>query len=107
MSEPDDLDAIVTELNAGAPRARASNEQIARLHAWLGQVVEQSASDLLLVPGAAPSLRVDGLVVPLLEGPLGGEEIEDAVLPALALFREFRARFVCFVSFRAFRAFRD
>ena len=54
-------------------------EQTARLRGWLEQVVERSASDLLLVPGAPPSLRVDGVVVPLLEGPLGGEEIEDAV----------------------------
>ena len=33
--------------------------------------------------GAPPSLRVDGAVEPLPEGPLGGEEIEDAVAPAL------------------------
>src|SRR4051812_18060622 len=84
MSEPDDLDALVTELNAGVPRARTSDGQIARLLAWLEQALERSASDLLLVPGAPPSIRVDGAVAPLLEGPLGGEEIEDAVLPALA-----------------------
>jgi twitching motility protein PilT len=82
--DPDDLDAIVTELNAGAPQVRSSNEQVARLSSWLEEVVGRSASDLLLVPGASPSLRVDGLVVPLLEGPLSGEEIEDAVVPALA-----------------------
>jgi twitching motility protein PilT len=84
MSRPDDLDALVTELNAGAPQARRAGEETARLRSWLGQVLERSASDLLLVPGAPPSLRIDGQVVPLLEGPLGGEEIEDAVAPALA-----------------------
>ena len=84
MSNPDDLDALVTELNAGVPRTRPPDEQTARLRSWLGQVVERSASDLLLVPGAPPSLRLDGVVVPLLEGPLGGEEIEEAVVPALA-----------------------
>jgi twitching motility protein PilT len=84
VSDADDLDALVTELNAGAPQPRPSPGQVARLHAWLEQVLERSASDLLLVPGAPPALRIDGLVVPLLEGPLGGEEIEDAVLPALA-----------------------
>src|SRR3954468_5809780 len=93
MSDEDDLDALVTELNAGAPQPRPLEGQIARLHAWLEHVLMRSASDLLLVPGAPPSLRIDGLVVPLLEGPLGGEEIEDAVLPALApharrLYRE-------------------
>ena len=49
-------------------------------------MVERSASDLLLVAGAPPSLRVDGAVValePPFGGPLGSEEIEDAVLPAL------------------------
>jgi hypothetical protein len=84
MSEPDDLDALVIELNAGAPKARSTDEQTVRLRSWLEQAVQQAASDLLLVPGAPPSLRIDGQVVALLEGPLGGEEIEDAVTPALA-----------------------
>ena len=88
MARPDDLDAIVSELNADAPRARAASDdaQLARLLSWLDQVVVRSASDLLLVAGAPPSLRVDGLIVPLdaaFGGPLGSEEIEDAVLPAL------------------------
>jgi twitching motility protein PilT len=84
MNEPDDLDALVIELNAGAPKARSADEQTVRLRSWLEQVVERSASDLLLVPGAPPSVRIDGQVVALLEGPLGGEEIEEAVLSALA-----------------------
>ena len=84
MSNPDDLDALVSELNAAVPQARSVDEQTARLRSWLEQVVERSASDLLLVPGAPPSLRIDGQIAPLLEGPLGGEEIEDAVEPALA-----------------------
>jgi twitching motility protein PilT len=82
MPDPNDLDALVSELNAGAPHA-ATREQTARLRGWLVTVVEQSASDLLLVAGAAPSLRVAGAVVPLAEGPLGGEEIAAAVVPAL------------------------
>jgi twitching motility protein PilT len=84
MADSDDLDALVSELNAGVPHMRTSGTQVARLSAWLEEVVSRSASDLLLVPGASPSLRVDGQVVPLLEGPLTGEEIEDAVTPALA-----------------------
>jgi twitching motility protein PilT len=82
MPDPDDLDALVSELNAGATHA-AADQQTARLHAWLVTVVDQSASDLLLVAGAPPSLRVAGAVVPLAEGPLGGEEIAAAVVPAL------------------------
>ena len=82
MTDPDDLDALVLELNAGAPRPAAEGDS-ARLRGWLRQVVEQSASDLLLVAGAPPLLRVSGAVVPLPEGPLGGEEIADAVVPVL------------------------
>ncbi len=82
MNDPDDLDALVTELNAGVPRARTDGHT-ARLRAWLEQVVAQSASDLLLVAGAPPMLRIAGAVVPIGEGPLGGEEIADAVEPAL------------------------
>jgi twitching motility protein PilT len=87
--KPDDLDAIVSELNADAPgRVRRSGDdaQLTRLMGWLEQMVERSASDLLLVAGAPPSLRVDGAIAPLdprFGGPLGSEEIEDAVLPAL------------------------
>jgi len=84
MTNPDDLDALVTELNAGAPETRSAVEQTGRLRSWLEQVVDRSASDLLLVSGAPPSVRVDGQVAALPEGPLGGEEIEDAVAPALA-----------------------
>src|SRR4029079_3732145 len=37
----------------------------------------------LLVAGAAPSIRVDGRVRPLADGPLDGLDVEEAVLPAL------------------------
>src|SRR5712671_8233136 len=98
MSDPDDLDALVTELNAAAPRragrpgdqasARRSGDSAdaARLQMWLDEVVARSASDLLLVAGAPPSVRIDGIVEPLppaFGGPLDSEEIQDAVLPAL------------------------
>jgi len=98
MSDSDDLDALVTQLNAGAPpeapavarrpERRRENEipELARLHGWLDEAVARSASDLLLVAGAPASVRIDGVVVPLGSAygdPLGSEEIEDAVLPAL------------------------
>ncbi len=101
MNERDDLDALVTQLNAGAPNAgrvrggAGLNDvaETARLRAWLEHVVLRSGSDLLLVAGAPPSLRIDGAVVALPEGPLGSEEIADAVAPALPpharkMFRE-------------------
>ena len=78
----DDLDALVLEMNAGAATPTTGGEHT-RLHDWLAAAVARDASDLLLVAGAPPSARVHGIVVPLTDGPLGGEEIEDAVLPAL------------------------
>jgi twitching motility protein PilT len=98
----DDLDALVTELNAGAPRAQTRSEDVARLRGWLEYVVERGASDLLLVAGAPPSLRVDGKVAPLLEAPLGSDEIADAVVPALPQHarRAYRDRGIADASFR-------
>jgi len=100
MIDSDDLDAIVTELNAGA--SPAPDEHTARLRAWLEQVVARSASDLLLVAGAAPSIRVAGAVVPLTEGPLDGEEISDAVITALPPHarKSFRETGIADASFR-------
>jgi len=93
MTPPDDLDALVNELNAGAPRPRpvardsraaaGDDVQTARLRGWLVEVIERSGSDLLLVAGAPPSIRVNGIVTPLDDAPLGSEEIEDAIAPAL------------------------
>ena len=75
-----DVDRLAGALNAwhgdgpGGP---------SRLERWLTIVTERGASDLLLVAGIPPSLRVDGIVTSLSEGPLDGPEIEDAVLPVL------------------------
>jgi len=98
MADTDDLDALVKQLNAAAPgasqrprplpgpHAAPPDAQLARLRSWLEQAVERSASDLLLVAGAPPSVRIDGVVVPLdpvFGAALGSEEIEDAISPAL------------------------
>jgi twitching motility protein PilT len=102
MADPDDLDALVTELNAGATRAAAGDEQTARLREWIEQVAARSASDLLLVAGAPPAIRIDGSVVPLLEAPLDSEEIADAVVPALPPHarRAFRESGIADASYR-------
>jgi twitching motility protein PilT len=103
MSDADDLDALVTELNAAVPQVRKVADETARLRGWLEEVVTRSASDLLLVPGAPPSVRVDGVVVALPEGPLDGEEIQDAVEPALAPHarRQYRDAGIADGSFRS------
>jgi twitching motility protein PilT len=87
MEETEDLNRLIRELNDDRPPAGAVSAGAAeavRLDGWLEELVRRSGSDLILVAGAAPSLRIDGRVVPLSAPPLSGEEIEEAVLPALA-----------------------
>ena len=103
INDRDDLDALVSELNAGESRNALPDQQAARLRSWLEQVVARSASDLLLVAGAPPSLRVEGRLVPLGEGPLDGDEIAEAVtafLPPHAL-RQYRDTGIADGSYRS------
>ena len=84
MDSPEDLDQLVLELNAGSEAAGpARGVDTARLERWLRILAAQHGSDLLLVAGAPASIRVDGKVEALAEGPLDGVDIEDAVLPGL------------------------
>jgi twitching motility protein PilT len=76
-----DLDRIVSELNAsssGVPDAASG-----ALLGWLRALCERGGSDLLLVAGAPPSVRVNGEVTRLSDGPLDGTDVEEAVLTAL------------------------
>lgn len=50
---------------------------------WLAAVVSLAGSDLLLVQGAPPCMRVDGEVRKIESGNLDASEIEAAVIPAL------------------------
>jgi twitching motility protein PilT len=54
------------------------------LRGWLEQLVSQNGSDLLLVADAAAAIRVEGSISPLGDRALSGDEIEAAMLPALA-----------------------
>ena len=83
--DSEDIDQLIAELHAstGAPRGAAVGDT-GRLEAWLRLLAAAGGSDLLLVAGAPPSIRADGRVRPLAEGPLDGMDIEEAVLPALA-----------------------
>ena len=80
-----DLDSLVSQLNSGLGPGPGL-APTARLRGWLEQLVARSGNDLLLVAGAPPSIRIDGLIAPLAEPPLGGGEIADAVLPAMAAY---------------------
>src|SRR5262245_64998147 len=117
MKDGSDLDALVRELNAAPADAPATDaptadspivdaaggaEPLERLHRWLHHVVVKGASDLLLVAAAPPSLRINGVVVPLDDDPLESEEIARAVVPALAPHarRAYQATGIADSSFR-------
>src|SRR5258708_21792143 len=53
-------------------------------NSWLEQLVSRNGSDLLLVPHAPAAIRVEGSLVTIGDRPLTGDDIEAAVLPALA-----------------------
>jgi twitching motility protein PilT len=59
-------------------------QESAQLNSWLEQLVARKGSDLLLVPKAPASVRVEGSLVVIGDSPLTGEQIEATVLPALA-----------------------
>ena len=82
--DSEDIDQLIAELHAStsAPRGPAIGDT-GRIESWLRALSEAGGNDLLLVAGAAPSIRVDARVRPLAEGPLDGLDIEEAVLPAL------------------------
>ncbi len=54
------------------------------LGGWLEQLVARHGSDLLLVPAAPPAIRIEGALSAIGERALNGDEIESAVLPAMA-----------------------
>ena len=87
MAETEDINQLIRELNEDRPPAALAGvpetAEAVRLDAWLAELVRRSGSDLLLVAGAPPSVRVDGRILALSGGPLSGEEIEEAVVPAL------------------------
>jgi twitching motility protein PilT len=100
VEETDDINRLIRQLNTGdrrnriedaepqtaLPRSLGEESSIShtRLTAWLEELVARAGSDLLLVAGAPPCVRVDGKVAPLPEPPLSGDEIEEAVLPVLS-----------------------
>jgi twitching motility protein PilT len=87
----DDPDAVAGELNALVPReeaAAAADSQ--RLEDWLRTLVRRKGADLMLVSGSPPCVRVDGRVTRLDEAVLEGEEVEQAVRPALPAYAQRR-----------------
>jgi twitching motility protein PilT len=99
-----DIDRLILELNATAPPelAQVAPASTTRLDRWLRLLADRGGSDLLLVAGAPPTVRVKGTIGPLAEGPLDGLDIEEAVLPALAPHarRQYRDHQIADASYR-------
>lgn len=74
------LDDLVNELNATGSSRSVDDS---RLRDWLGALRADGGSDLYLVAGIPPAVRVNGVIKHLPEAPLDGEDIESAVLPEL------------------------
>src|SRR5215471_9106731 len=86
MPAPRDTDAIdhlIAELHASAGPADAATGDTARVERWLRILAASGGSDLLLVAGAPPSIRVEGRIRPLADGPVDGVDVEESVLPAM------------------------
>src|ERR1043166_6073200 len=84
MDESYDLDIVARELN-NREATRGDDPGVTdRLDHWLAALVNRHGSDLLLVEGAPPCIRVDGEVRKVASGVLDGAEIEEAVVPALS-----------------------
>ena len=65
-------------------QSEARSNESSELKQWLGELVARNGSDLLLVPEAPAAIRIEGTVATIGDRSLSGEEIQAAVLPALA-----------------------
>src|SRR5581483_9905040 len=88
MSDYDtELSRIVEQLNRAAPSQRPVGgppPSTASLDELLDFASKRSASDILLVAGAAPVLRVNGSLLPGSGPSLEAEDVRSLVLPLLA-----------------------
>ena len=80
MTNEYDLDRLARELNA-SDMTRPNTT--APLNQWLDLLVEYGGSDLYLVAGLPPSIRVDGSIRQVAGPPLDGDDIEESVLSSL------------------------
>lgn len=100
--ENDEIDQLISELHASASPAPPATGDTGRLERWLRILVDAGGSDLLLVPGAPPTIRVDTRVRALADGPLDGLDVEESVIPALPPYarRQYRQALSADGSFR-------
>jgi twitching motility protein PilT len=104
VNPDDELDQLVSELHAVPLTQRGTGSDAAAgwLEDWLRRVRELNGSDLLLVAGSPPMIRVTGALNPASSDVLSGEEIETAVQPLVprALQQRYRAGEAVDLAFR-------
>jgi twitching motility protein PilT len=83
MDQSAEPDRISRELDDDTYESPETGSPTSSLGRWLATVVSLGASDLLLVQGAPPCMRLDGEVRKIEPNVLDGSEIEAAVIPAL------------------------
>jgi len=98
----DDLDALIGELNATVAGEAPLLEGSSRVEDWLAEVIRRKGSDLLLVAGRGPAVRVDGLLSPVADLVLDGDDIASAITPLLPSHaaRQFRETGIADASLR-------
>ena len=84
MDDSYDLENVARELNSTDAAGSEETSLTERLDRWLAALVHRRGSDLLLVEGAPPCIRVDAEVRKIATGILDGATIEESVLPALS-----------------------
>src|SRR5439155_2574192 len=84
MDDSFSLDKVARELDSQDASNSYDPTLTVLLDRWLAALVNRRGSDLLLVEGAPPCVRVDGEVRKIAPDVLDGAEIEAAVLPALS-----------------------
>jgi twitching motility protein PilT len=102
MEESGELNRLVRELNEGRTAEPADVAATATLDQWLVELVEKGGSDLLLVEGAPPCMRVQGEVRKIEANALDAADIEAAVLPALSrhALNVYREQLIADASYR-------
>ena len=102
MDDDRKIDRIAEELSERRAASDFDEGATRLLDAWLGKLVSRGGSDLLLVHGAPPCIRLEGELRKIEQGILEGSDIEAAVLPSLSphALRTYRETLVADSSYR-------
>ncbi len=81
--DPEDLDTLIRRLNSGVEASREKVDSARQWEQWIERVIERNGSDLFLVVGCVPTMKVSGALCPASEQVLDAADIESAVFPLL------------------------